>query len=44
MGNNAVTFPVSAIAVTRCDNIREDVDMGTARLNYRFGGPFAAKY
>ena len=43
MGNNAVTFPASAIAVTRSDNIRQDVDMGTVRLNYRFGGPFAAK-
>jgi outer membrane immunogenic protein len=44
MGNNAVTFPTSAIAVTRSDNIRQDVDMGTVRVNYRFGGPFAAKY
>ncbi len=38
MGNNNVTFPMSTIAVTRSDNIREDVDMGTIRLNYRFGG------
>jgi outer membrane immunogenic protein len=44
MGNNSVTFPMSAIAVTRSDNIREDVDMGTVRLNYRFGGLIAGKY
>ena len=37
MGNPNVTFPVSTIAVTRSDNIRQDVDMGTVRLNYRFG-------
>jgi outer membrane immunogenic protein len=44
MGDNSVTFPLSAIAVTRSDNIRENVDMGTVRLNYRFGGPIAANY
>ncbi len=38
MGSNGVTFPMSAIAVTRSDNIRENVDMGTVRVNYRFGG------
>jgi outer membrane immunogenic protein len=44
MGNNSVTFPMSAIAVTRSDTIRQDVDMGTVRVNYRFGGPIVAKY
>jgi outer membrane immunogenic protein len=44
MGNPNVTFPQSNIAVTRSDNIRQDVDMGTVRLNYRFGGPVVAKY
>jgi outer membrane immunogenic protein len=44
MGNNSVTFPMSAIAVTRSDNISQDVDMVTARLNYRFGGPIVTKY
>lgn len=44
MGNKDVTFPVSAIAVTRSDSIRQDVDMGTVRVNYRFGGPVVAKY
>ena len=44
MGNPNVTFPASNIAVTRSDNIRQGVDMGTVRLNYRFGGPVIAKY
>jgi outer membrane immunogenic protein len=44
MGNPNVIFPASAIAVTRSDNIRQDVDMGTVRVNYRFGGPVIAKY
>jgi outer membrane immunogenic protein len=44
MGNPSVTFPASAIAVTRSDNIRQDVDMGAVRVNYRFGGPVIAKY
>jgi outer membrane immunogenic protein len=33
-----------AIAVTRSDNIRQDVDIGTVWVNYRFGGPVVAKY
>ncbi len=44
MGNPNVVFPASAIAVTRSDNIRQDVDIGTVRVNYRFGGPVVAKY
>jgi hypothetical protein len=32
-----VTFPASAIAVGRTDNV-QNVDMGTVRVNYRFGG------
>ena len=44
MGNPNVTFPASAIAVTRTDNIRRDVDIGKARVNYRFGGPVVARY
>jgi outer membrane immunogenic protein len=44
MGNHNVTFPQSNIAVGRSDNIRQDVDMGTVRINYRFGGPVVAKY
>jgi outer membrane immunogenic protein len=44
MGNPNVPFPASAIAVTRSDNIRQDVDIGTVRVNYRFGGPVVARY
>ncbi len=45
MGNNGVTFPPMMLspsvgAVGRSDNIRQDVDMGTVRVNYRFGGPY----
>ncbi len=29
---------------SRTDNIRQDVDMGTVRLNYTFGGPVVARY
>ena len=38
MGTNSVAFPASAIAVTRSDNISQEVDMGTIRVNYRVGG------
>jgi outer membrane immunogenic protein len=44
MGTRSVTFPATAIAVTRSDDIKQDVDMGTLRVNYRFGGPVVAKY
>jgi hypothetical protein len=37
------TCRLSQNAATRSDNIRENVDMGTVRLNYRFGGAMAAK-
>jgi outer membrane immunogenic protein len=44
MGNPSVTFPATSIAVGRSDNISQDVDMATVRVNYRFGGPVAARY
>ncbi len=44
MGTNNVSFPPTATAVGRTDNIRENVDMGTVRVNYTFGGPVVAKY
>jgi outer membrane immunogenic protein len=43
MGNRDVTL-VSNSGVSRVDTIRQDVDMGTVRLNYRFGGPVLAKF
>jgi outer membrane immunogenic protein len=47
MGNQTRTFtaltgPVGAI--TRTDNIKQDIDMGTVRFNYTFGGPVVAQY
>jgi outer membrane immunogenic protein len=44
MGTHTITFAPTAIAVGRTDNLRQDVDMGTVRINYRFGGPVIAKY
>jgi outer membrane immunogenic protein len=44
MGSPNITFAPTNIAVGRADNISQDVDMGTVRLNYRFGGPGIAKY
>ena len=44
MGTKDVTFPASAIAGTLSDHIMQDVDMGTVRVNYRFGGPVVARY
>ncbi|HEY7842059.1 MAG TPA: outer membrane beta-barrel protein [Bradyrhizobium sp.] len=49
MGNHNNTFnftPAAApfVGLSRVDNIRQDVDMGTVRVNYTFGGPVIAKY
>ena len=47
MGNHNVDLvasPVVGGGSFRSYNIRQDVDMGTVRLNYRFGGPTAARY
>jgi outer membrane immunogenic protein len=41
------TLNLNAVNVgtfSRTDNIRQDVDMVTARINYRWGGPVVAKY
>jgi len=34
------TFPATTLG-TRADTIRQDVDMGTVRVDYRFGGPWS---
>jgi outer membrane immunogenic protein len=44
MGRPSVTFPATATSVTRSDTIGQGVDLGTVRVNYRFGGPVIAKY
>ena len=41
---NVNQFAVAAGGVAVTDRIRQDVDMFTVRLNYRFGGPIIAKY
>ena len=41
MGNRDVN---SATGFLIADHIKEDVDLFTARLNYRFGGPVVARY
>ena len=49
MGRRDITFPGGGavgglIANSRVDSIKQDVDMATVRLDYRFGGPVIAKY
>jgi outer membrane immunogenic protein len=44
LGNRNIGFttPVGAFAGT--DNIKQDADLFTARVNYHFGGPIVARY
>lgn len=44
MGHRDITFPASAVVLSRVDSIKQDVDMATVRVDYRFGGPVVAKY
>ena len=44
LGGRNVTFRDFTGAVTSVDHITQNVDMGTVRLNYRFGGPVVARY
>jgi outer membrane immunogenic protein len=48
MGSRNDTFTFNAglpiAGTSRIDNIKQDVDMGTVRVNYTFGGPVVAKY
>ena len=45
MGDRDLSFTSAFVpAVTRQDTIRQDIDMVTARINYRFGGPVVARY
>ena len=44
-GEVAMTYdPAFIAALNRNERIHQDVDMVTARINYRFGGPVVAKY
>ncbi|MGE0287132.1 MAG: outer membrane protein [Bradyrhizobium sp.] len=46
MGKRDITLTSVAApgVISRGDTIRQDVDVVTARINYRFGGPVVAKY
>ena len=45
LDSHNVTFSVNAAGVGRqVDRIRQDVDLVTARINYKFGGPVVARY
>jgi outer membrane immunogenic protein len=45
MGTQNLTFTAVPVAgLARNDDISQGIDMVTARINYRFGGPVVAKY
>ena len=44
LGRKNVNFTTPAGVFSTTESIRQDVDMGLVRLNYRFGGPIIAKY
>lgn len=44
MGSRNVSAVSPAGVFSATDRITQDVDIGTVRLNYRFGGPIVAKY
>lgn len=44
MGTNNVTLNAPAGGLSRTDQVKQDVDMATVHVNYRWGGPVVAKY
>lgn len=44
MGTRDVTATDVSGAFSATDRIRQDVDLGTVRVNYRWGGPIVSKY
>lgn len=45
MGGKSLDFTsATASTFTRTDRIRQDIDLATVRVNYRFGGPIVARY
>jgi outer membrane immunogenic protein len=45
MGSRTNSFAfVGNGAFSRADSIRQDIDIVTARISYKFGGPVIAKY
>jgi outer membrane immunogenic protein len=41
---NVTSYNVNTGALSAIDDIRQDVDIATVRVNYRFGGPVVARY
>jgi outer membrane immunogenic protein len=44
MGARDNSFTFNGGGFSRTDRIRQDVDIVTARISYKFGGPVIAKY
>jgi outer membrane immunogenic protein len=44
MGTRNISFTTPGGAFAGSDDIRQNVDLFTARVNYKFGGPVVAKY
>lgn len=44
IGRQSLNFAPALGGVATSNSIRQDVDVVTARINYRFGGPLVAKY
>jgi outer membrane immunogenic protein len=46
MGSRTLSFTSTVVpgAFSRADSIRQDIDVVTARISYKFGGPVIAKY
>jgi outer membrane immunogenic protein len=44
MGDRTLNFNNAVGVLSTVDRVRQDVDMVTARVNYRFGGPVVARY
>ena len=44
LGTQTIAFTTPAGGAFGSDNIRQDVDIFTARVNYRFGGPAVGRY
>jgi outer membrane immunogenic protein len=44
MGTNSYTLVTPGGINSRTDSIKQDVDLVTVRLNYKFGGPVVARY
>ena len=44
MGTRNVTAVLPTGVISAVDRIRQDIDVGTVRVNYTFGGPVVARY